>query len=256
MFEELEKLKSVELRIFIAFIEVCCKLNLKYYILGGTLLGAVRHGGFIPWDDDIDVGMPRADYDLFLSEGQALLPREYFIQHADNEAGYRHNFAKVRDSNTTFIEASMKDHPIHHGVYIDVFPLDYYPDGKLGRLRVDQGNRILEAKIWRRRNPSPWKRLILSCIPMTDRCAVRKRERLFRSAKCGKMIANYNGAWGKKEIVPADWYGEGCTLRFEGLAVSAPAQYDKWLTQVYGDYMQLPPVEKRITHDFKAYYEK
>ena len=126
--EQTNRIKEIEIEIFKSFISVCEHLNLTYYVLDGTLLGAVRHKGFIPWDDDIDVGMPREDYEVFLREGQALLPEEYFIQTFDSDPEYLANYAKIRNNNTTFVETSVRHRKINHGVFIDVFPLDYCPE--------------------------------------------------------------------------------------------------------------------------------
>ena len=104
----LQELKRVELDILARFIQVCQQLDLRYYILQGTLLGAVRHQGFIPWDDDIDVGMPRADYEIFLREGQKLLGEPYFVQTFLTDPPFTANFAKIRNSNTTFVETSLR----------------------------------------------------------------------------------------------------------------------------------------------------
>ena len=132
---EQKRLKEIELAIFRAFIDVCDKLNLKYYLLAGTLLGAVRHQGFIPWDDDIDVGMPREDYEIFVEKGQALLPKEYFIQTFKTDPDYAANFAKIRNCGTTFLETSVRNCNINHGVFIDVFPLHVYSADKTAQKR-------------------------------------------------------------------------------------------------------------------------
>lgn len=250
--QQTERIKHIELEMLKHFISVCESLHLTYYVLGGTLLGAVRHQGFIPWDDDIDVGMPRADYERFLKEGQAYLPEYYFIQSLDTEPEYIATFAKIRDSRTTFIETSAASFHIHHGVYIDIFPLDPYPDGHHGwfdfknnflKLRIEAAYKGLKASF-----STKIKRVIAFALLPSLPKAVAKRERLYRSVPHGSRMANYGGAWGDKEIVPAGWYGEGKKLTFEGLEVNAPSEYERWLTQVYGDYLQLPPPEKRIAH--------
>ncbi len=251
---QLDGLKEVELNILKAFIEVCQRLELRYYVLGGTMLGAVRHQGFIPWDDDIDVGMPRQDYEKLLSEGQALLPEGLFLQTFVTDPDYPANFAKIRDSRTTFVESSLKNCDIDHGIYIDVFPLDYYPDE--GEKSFERKKLLLSLRITDAFSTTGMKtatkmvRWVSRILYPSVRVAVEKREKLFRSVASGKRIANHCGAWGKKEIVPAHWYGQGKDMAFEGMTVKVPDCHHEWLTQVYGDYMQLPPEEKRIPHHY------
>lgn len=255
--EQLKKLKLIEMDMLCVFIDVCQKLNLRYYLLGGTLLGAVRHKGFIPWDDDIDVGMPRGDYEIFLEKAQSLLPAYLFLQSLHSEPAYPMCFAKLRNNETTFIESSIHHMKINHGVYIDIFPLDYYPDNEQKQLQFNRKNADYIRRISmtfhtaeRKALKTHLKSLLIKLRYPSLEKTVRKREALYRSVPPSTKLANYGGAWGEKEIMPADWYGEGTTLIFEGLEVSAPAKYHEWLTQVYGDYMQLPPEEKRVGHHY------
>ncbi len=253
-----EQLKQAELDIFKHFLAVCEKLNLKYYLLGGTLLGAVRHRGFIPWEDDIDVGMPRKDYEIFVRSAQQYLPETLFVQSILSEPTFHANFAKIRNSETTFIETTAKKLKINHGIYIDIFPLDYHPDDEKEQRIFFRRNKSLQRKIATVFYIDPSSKTFISKIrtavlkilhPNIHKF-VLKREELIKSCKDGTKWANYCGAWGKKEIVPKEWYGDGMLLDFEGLKVNAPSHYHEWLTQVYGDYMQLPPVEKRIGHHY------
>lgn len=254
--EQLAQLKQLEIAMLREFVNVCNKLNLRYYLLGGTLLGAVRHQGFIPWDDDIDVGMPREDYNVFLKEGQALLPKYLFIQSLNTEPEYPMCFAKIRNSKTTFVESSIAHLHINHGVYIDVFPLDNYPDGEKEKAFVKK-NRFYNRRIsmiYRLNGRLTCKQRAISLLMKlwypNVKTAIQKREKLYRSVRSSGRIANHGGAWGQKEIVPADWYGAGTPVMFEGMELMAPEKYHNWLTQVYGDYMQLPPVEKRVGHHY------
>lgn len=254
---QLNEIKRIELEIFAEFIKVCKKLNLKYYLLGGTLLGAVRHKGFIPWDDDIDVGMLREDYEIFISKADKLLPNNLFLQTSKSDPNVPFNFCKIRNNNTTFVEKSVKSFKINHGVYIDIFPLDFYPNGIVPRSRFKLKKKLLDVKI-RKSFDLPFPKgiiaraaLILSSFIVRDyREAVRKKDFLFKLTKKSNLIANHCGAWGDKEIVPAEWYGEGDVLEFEGISVIVPKEYDKWLSRVYGNYMELPPMEKRIPHHY------
>ena len=256
-YEQLTKLKEIELAMFKEFIAVCEKLNIKYYLLGGTLLGAVRHKGFIPWDDDIDVGLLREDYEKFIAHAQELLPEKYFVQNFRTDPEFPTNITKIRNSHTTFRENSIKNCNVNHGVFIDVFPLDYYPEDVKKQKAIERKKKRLLIRIifpsfsFSSRKKAIAAKIISAAIKMmhpfsTYRDAVKIREKLYSSTKKSAYIANHSGAWGEKEIVPAEWYGEGCILEFEGMKVIAPAQYDNWLTRVYGDYMTLPPEEKRI----------
>lgn len=256
-----EQLKRIEINLLKVFIQCCETLSLKYYVMGGTMLGAIRHNGFIPWDDDIDVGMMRSDYEVFLEKAPSLMPSYCFLQSISTEKEYLNIYAKLRDSRTTFIETKVKDRNINHGVYIDIFPLDYYPTRKLNQLYIDSCHKLLYLRIWSnsgRQNSFKHSvvdslkirilKYILAAKYETTRDAVLAKDKLCRSVNKSRLIANYGGAWGKKEIVPAEWYGDGVKGCFEGITVTLPAEYEKWLTQVYGNYMELPPVEKRVSH--------
>ena len=241
------------------FMRICAHLDLRYYVVGGTLLGAVRHQGFIPWDDDIDLAMPREDYERFLEKGQSLLSDEFFLQTFHTDPEFPANFAKIRDNRTTFIEKSVSGKHIHHGVYIDIFPLDYYPDGCFSRVILELRRFLIKMRIsgefTYRRNESLLKalvrkRLAAICLRLYPDLTqtIEKREHLYKSVPPGRCICNYSGAWGRKEIWPAEWISESCELTFEGLAVPAPGEYHKMLCHFYGDYMTPPPLEKRVSH--------
>ena len=250
---QLKEMHELELNALASFIDVCKKMNLKYYLLGGTMLGAIRHQGFIPWDDDIDVGMPREDYEIFTSEGQKYFSKDYFIQTHITDPEYILNFAKIRINNTAYIETSIASRKINHGIYIDVFPLDIYPDNdKYFYFK----KRILDIRVSAAYEGINYSNKVRACQALshilypTLKGAVRAKERHMKSVKKGKKIANLCGAWGKKEIVPACWYGEGAVKKFEGLDVIVPSEYDLWLSQVYGNYMELPPEDKRKSHHY------
>ena len=261
--QQLQKLKDLEISMLASYIEVCSKLSLRYYLMGGTLLGAVRHQGFIPWDDDIDVAMPRKDYEIFLREGQKYLPEHLFLQSMHTDPHYCMNFAKIRNSRTTFVEYSVHKHPMNHGVFIDVFPLDYYPDDTEKQRAMDFQQRLFKLRLRAEVKIPPQSRhrfpfnlkadiaTVLTCLRYPCfRKALEAREKLQREVRPSGFWANYCGAWGKREIMPMEWYGAGTLMTFEGLTVVGPEKYDKWLTQVYGEYMQLPPVEKRVGHHY------
>jgi lipopolysaccharide cholinephosphotransferase len=257
--ELMNKLKQCELSMLKCFISICQKLNLKYFLVGGTLLGAVRHQGFIPWDDDIDVGMLRKDYEVFLKEAGKLLPEYYFLQTSNTDPEFPHNFAKIRDSRTTFIETTTKKYNINHGVFIDIFPFDFYPDGRATANVLEFKKKFLKSRIdlgFFFDTPVVHSKLgnIMIALAKVRYPSIKKavvaRGKLFQSVKKGNRITNYCGIWGQREIVPKEWLEETCDLQFEDIVASGPKYYHEYLRNVYGNYMELPPVEMRVGHHY------
>ena len=261
--EMIARIKHVEFEMLEEVIKCCNVLKIKVYLDGGTALGAVRHQGFIPWDDDIDVGMLRKDFEIFISEGQRYLPKYLFLQSRLSEPNFLCNFAKIRDSRTTFIESSQRQLKINHGVYIDVFPLDYYPENSVERDRIQKKLRVLNLRvrqeftlpeenrgtrlleIWRKFGGDVLKLRYPSVSKVLD-----LRETIYKSVKPSSYLVNYCGAWGNKEVFPTEWLEEGTIANFEGLSVNIPKEYDKYLRHIYGDYMQLPPENMRVSHHY------
>lgn len=134
--EILHKLQRKQLEILLEFDRVCNEMRLNYSISSGTLLGAIRHKGFIPWDDDVDVVMLREDYEKFLEEGKRYLPKNYFIQTYENDKNYPHNFVKIVDISTTLREGYTSNIDMINGIFIDIFPIDRVSSNKIIR-RID-----------------------------------------------------------------------------------------------------------------------
>ncbi len=251
---DFDRIKSIQIDMLKKIIDICNSENIKYFLVGGSALGAVRHRGFIPWDDDIDVGMPRKDYEKFISCAPKYLPDNMFLQTAYSDERYPLNFAKLRRSDTTFKEASYSSLKINHGVYLDIFPLDGYTSGKLFHLK----NKLLNMRVYMAFDcyeppKNIFKRLIrvfLGIIYKDYKTAVFKREKLIKKIdyESSEEVINYCGAWGDREIMPQEYFGEGVKAEFEGLKVIIPSDYDKYLTRLYGDFMKLPPEEKRVPH--------
>lgn len=247
-------LKKEQLDILVNIIAICKQLNLRYYLLGGTLIGAIRHKGFIPWDDDIDIGMMREDYEIFLEKAPAFFPAHYFLQTVWTDPGYLNCFAKVRNSNTTFIETPVVKRKMNHGVFVDIFPLDYYPEDPAEQRKLDRKKLSYDCRIAAELHlpdaplKNKLKYFLLKLKYPSCRSIIAKREALFQSVPKSNLIADYGGF--REETCPMEWYGEGVPVSFEGIQVIAPTEYDKLLTQIYGDYMTPPPIEKQEGHHY------
>ena len=249
----LRKLQSMQLDIFKEFIRICKKYDFQYFLLGGSCLGAVRHQGFIPWDDDIDVGMPRDDYEKFLGIAEKELPKPYFLQTAETDPHYPLNFAKIRNSQTTFIESAVAHLQMNHGIYMDIFPMDGYSTSLLLKIRIKRYKwgieKAFHLKEWR----SKLKSMCVKISTATLKDYHKTRDRLDAVVKKNKYsdcdtVINHFGAWGDKEIFKKDILGQGSVGIFEGLEVVLPVDPDFYCRQMYGNYMEFPPIEKRVTH--------
>ena len=257
--QEFKKLRVVELEILKEFEKVCNKLNLRYFCIYGTTLGAIRHKGYIPWDDDIDVGMPRKDYEIFMSEAQELLPENYFVQNFRKEKEYLNPFGKLRRSDTTFLEEASSKEKINHGIYIDIFPLDGYPATKLSEFVFKWKRIVYDSYIYSERSreqleQAGLKTKIIRKIgralegKMTPWEAVVKKDALVRktdydsSDVVGCMVEDNP----TREAMPKEYFGNGVEVEFEGTTIRVPENWDGYLTHTYGDYMQLPPEEERF----------
>ena len=257
--EETEALHKIQLEIFKEFILICKELNLKYYVIGGTALGTLRHGGFIPWDDDIDVGMPRSSYELFLKEAPKIISNQYFIQTHITDRFYPHNFAKIRDNNTTFIERNVKHLDINHGVYIDIFPLDNVPISRFKQFiqkhKVYVLKRILlvkmNYKIWRKGEYLKqliYKTLEIISLPLKINQIKKQLYKIMISNnyKSSDKVVAFGGAYGyEKESIKREWVENLIEVDFENEKFLAPISSVDYLTYFYGDFMTPPPENKR-----------
>lgn len=262
---QFKEMKKIELNILIYFTEVCKENNLRYYLGGGTLLGAVRHKGFIPWDDDIDVMMPRPDFQKLLS---LSINNENYNIIKPGTAGYYYNFAKLVDTRTILEEKGIKVID-GLGVYIDIFPLDGMPETpdarkkrfkELNSIRKRINNTcLLKPKF--HRNPFAYLNAcrIYNSNKNIDLSSLQKKyldSALKNSFDDSEFVFAAGGAYGARDIFPGKWFEKEIELQFENLSVKAFNGYDFYLTQLYGDYMTLPPEDKRVTPHHTIVYFK
>lgn len=252
-------LQQKEFELLKLFVQLCNRLELRYYLVCGTALGAVKYGGFIPWDDDVDVAMPRKDYEIFLEKAPALLPEGIFLQNYRTDPAFPQIFSKLRNSNTTYIEKSAAKLPINHGIYIDIFPLDGYPEEHCRQLWLEMRKKFyLHALGTAFAEPAPMKSRII--FWMKRIMGFHRHSQKF-AEKYDQMIRGYtpensdrwcnHGNWqGTKEYAPREQYGEGADFLFEGLPVRVPEQYSEYLTQKYGNYAQDPPEQEQVGHHY------
>lgn len=255
------ELQKIEFDILKEFISLCKKLNLKYYLVCGSALGAVKYNGFIPWDDDMDVALPRSDYEIFCKKAQELLPKHLFLQNYKTDTEFPMIYSKLRDSRTTYIEKSVSGRNIHHGVYIDVFPLDGYPEDINARNKIEKEKRRYSFLSMCCFNANySYKIKLLVAIEKLFRVHKKSFKFTKRLDKCisafplekSEYWCNHGNWQGKLEYAPKWHYGDGIDVTFEGLCVRIPEKYDDYLTQKYGDWRADLPKEQQVGHH---YYE-
>lgn len=261
----LRKVQLCQLEIAKEFRRVCEQLDLNYFLDSGTLLGAVRHKGFIPWDDDLDVGMLRTDYNLFLDKAPNILSSQFYLQTWYSDNNYGLAFSKLRMKNTVYLEEASSLSSAETGFYIDIFPYDVFPSIEKDRKWQGKRYELYRRAIMVKSNYTPWImnasgiRLVLKWIgylPIRIYAAANSRKNLIE--KYEKMCTKYNGNnsgflfeqagasnYGKW-VIPEECFSEYVLIQFEGEFFSCPKDYDKYLQSAYGDYMTLPPEDKRV----------
>ena len=258
--KDIKPIQNIEFDILKEFIKVCDKLSLTYYLHGGTLLGAVMYQGFIPWDDDIDVSMPRDDYEIFLKEGQKYLPEHLRIQTCYNDKEYTLCFAKIRNINTILIEYSLQNRKhMMNGVYIDIFPIDGMKDKKKSFYAKCLRRRI-DMSYWDTEKFNPLKKLAIavSIFPFL----------FISSNKATRLLDTYR----QKIRIPDDkhpdimlvnrWYypteyyipKSNNKVIFNGAEMNSVPNPDKWLYIDYPHWKEIPPKDKQVPGHILIFY--
>ena len=255
-------LQQKEFEILSEFIKVCKKLSLTYFLVCGSALGAVKYNGFIPWDDDIDVALPRGDYEIFIREAQKLLPSDIFVQNSYTDPNFPKMYTKLRNSKTTFIEKTVAHVKMNHGIFIDIFPLDGYPKSKLSQKKTELFKRYYETVYlsvanFEKRGKTKLIHGAINALGLNKNMQkiTKKYTKLISKTKPEESLIWCNhGNWqGKLEYAPSAQYGKGYATTFEGIEVIVPEKYDEYLTQKYGNWKaDLPEEQKKGHHTYFA----
>lgn len=263
--KNIKLLHGVCLEIIKEFVNICEQEGLTYYLSGGTLLGAIRHKGFIPWDDDADFSMPRDDYEKFLEIAPQKLSPKYKIVNFKVDKKYQYYITRIQDLETKVIETRISNDNRYTYASIDIFPLDGTPNNLLLRkiyfFRVMMHRAMMSLSykdsIDPDRKRSLKERILLSLLLIlpTDKIFNGDKEKY----KIDKIMRNHKielsenigclmGAYRTNQIVPKKFFGNGRYYKFETINLRGPELYDEYLKQMYGDYMKLPSESNRKVH--------
>lgn len=255
--EMLKKVQSVMLEILKEVRRVCDENDIPYVLHAGTFLGAVRHQGFIPWDDDLDIAMLRPDYERFRQIAPEKLGENYCFQDWHTDEAYAHPFGKVRKRNTVYVEAKCARLP-ENGVYIDVFPLDTAPDTREGSVQLQKKLiqlyrlKLMKCRYtpWKEEDRIIWKKRIgylpyqLAAAFLSQKQLVNAYESLVRAVPEGEHCYEQCAA-PRCYFFEKKWFRDRADYPFVDGRFAGPRDFDTVLTEYYGDYMTLPPVEER-----------
>lgn len=262
--DALRRLQETELEILSVFAKFCEKNDLQWFIDSGTVLGAMRHGGFIPWDDDIDVGMLRADYDRFLTLAEKSFPQGYSVHTAQNTSGFAGMFAKIYKNGTLFETKETSDAGLSQGIFVDIFPYDALSGDPDMQKKQRSGARFWQSMSYLYHSGSivvPHKGI----LGRLERCAcaiahpivhaLLSPERIMSrfNASIAKTDANTSHlilpfAWPNIDGIPLDTIIPTRCVLFEGLEFPAPGATEEYLELMYGDWRTLPAPGDRRTH--------
>ena len=253
---ELKQLQKCELEMLVEFDRICRKYNILYSIDGGTMLGAVRHGGFIPWDDDADVILTRKEYEKLKKViFDELDNNRFYFQDIDITDGYRWGYGKLRRKNTKFVRINQEHMPYEQGIFMDVFVCDNVPDNYFFRCICNAVSYGYRKAFWAPVGMNTKKGISKTILTVLNKIPEQKlkksfyKYRMHRNKKNSSLVKCLtfqacNRMYGYKR----EWYEDVEDIQFEGVKLKAPIMKEEYLTFLYGDYMKLPPIEKRKAH--------
>lgn len=276
----LRRVQLTQLEILKQIDNICSKYGLKYQLAYGSLLGAIRHGGFIPWDDDLDIFMFRKDYDKFLNIAQKELGDKYFLQTYKTDPNYPQVFAKIRKENTLLEEYSVKNIKMHKGIFVDIFPIDNIPNDRKKaskQRRIVTYNYVLNISRFKRRNYFSNPRnffknfffLFLKPFSLLSSTyyleKISKAQKLYsfeKALKVGNLSIISSRKRYNEHVFNVSDLEKTKEVKFEDMNVPVPTNYDEILKRIYGDYMKKPPKSQqepqhnvyKIAFDSKTYY--
>ncbi len=254
--ENLKKLHQVEVEILDEIVRICKKHKLNYYLVGGTLIGAIRHKGFIPWDDDLDISMPREDYEKFLEVAPLELNEKYYLENRKYNEKFHLPFTKIKKNNTEFREIFTSKLDNHKGIFVDIFPLDNIknPSNFLTKIRSIIIKNTVQAVFVKLKlqKLNECRRPFLCALYQPFSVKTMYKFQRFLMTKDNKIetkyLCNFCGQYSiwketfdRKMLTPVK-------VPFEDKKYNTFKYYDEYLRHIYGDYMKLPPEEDRVNH--------